>query len=206
VEAVRQCFKRILGYLFRCLAELAVEVRMVVRIHAALERFGVVGAIKEPRCNTQSADAITDSPGRTDFIRLANHAVSPAPQSALAELGQNLQQESQRLPIAHGRSRPKENGAPTPAAHRECWPVVEPSAKNANVEPRQRRQTAVNLIHAGCRRLTQATKQRLRLHLTSPKQREGKNENCPPSLMRHCQRGAVWSFRSVGLPRLLLLA
>jgi hypothetical protein len=78
VETVRQCFKRILRYLLRCLAELAVEVGMIVRIHAAFESFGIAGPIKEPRCDTQNADTITGSPGRTDFVGLAKHAVSPA--------------------------------------------------------------------------------------------------------------------------------
>ena len=57
-EAVRQCLKGILGYLFRPFAELAVEVGIVERIDAALERFGVSGPIKEARCNAKRADWI----------------------------------------------------------------------------------------------------------------------------------------------------
>jgi hypothetical protein len=69
-----------LCYLFRHFAELAVEIRIIVGIHAALERFGVCRPIKEPRCDAQRADPVTDGLRGTDSIRLANHAVSPAPQ------------------------------------------------------------------------------------------------------------------------------
>ena len=84
-EAVSQRLKCILRYLLRFLAKLAVEIRVVERIDAALERLGVGGAIKEPRRDTQRADPVTGSPGGTDFIGLANHAVSPA--RRIRELG-----------------------------------------------------------------------------------------------------------------------
>ena len=79
-EAVRQCLKRFLRYLLRLLPDLSVEIRVVERIHAALERLGVRGAIKEPGSDAQSANSVASSPGGTDSIGLANHPVSPAPQ------------------------------------------------------------------------------------------------------------------------------
>jgi hypothetical protein len=63
VEAVCQCLKRILRYLLRLLPEQAVEVGIVKRIHAALERFGIVGAIKKPGRDAQRADPVTGSLG-----------------------------------------------------------------------------------------------------------------------------------------------
>jgi hypothetical protein len=95
-----------LRYLLGLLAELAVEVGMIVCIHAALECLRISRPIKEPRRDAQRADAVTGSPSRKDFVGLA---IMPSAQrrkdanaSALAELGQNL--HCQSLP-----SRPTSN-------------------------------------------------------------------------------------------------
>src|SRR6516225_9593478 len=72
-----QHFQRIRGYLLRLLAKLTVEIRVVMRVHAALECFGGGGTIKEPRCDTQGADPVTSSPCGAHFVGLAFHVGSP---------------------------------------------------------------------------------------------------------------------------------
>jgi hypothetical protein len=70
-----QCLKSSPDYFPRFLAELTVKFRVVMRIHAMLERFGIGRAIKEPRRDTQCTDPVTGSPS---FVSLAIHLSSPA--------------------------------------------------------------------------------------------------------------------------------
>jgi len=65
-------------YLRRVLAELPVKVRMIVRVHAALEDFGIDGPIKEPRRDTQRADLIAGAPCSADLIGLQFMCRGPA--------------------------------------------------------------------------------------------------------------------------------
>jgi hypothetical protein len=101
-EPLCQHLKRILQYLLRFFAELPVKVRIIVRVHAAFERFCISRAIKEPRRDAQRADPITSSPCRTNFVRLAVHLRSPAQRTcgrALPELVQKLEGKSnERFP------------------------------------------------------------------------------------------------------------
>jgi hypothetical protein len=61
----------------RILPKLPVKTGIVVRIHAALERQGISGPIKEPCRYAQRTDPITTSPRGTDFVGLAFHVISP---------------------------------------------------------------------------------------------------------------------------------
>ena len=77
-----QHLKRILNHLLRVLPKLTVKFRVIVCVHTALERFGVSGAIKEPRCDPQCTDTVTGSPSATDFVSLAMHAAAPRSECA----------------------------------------------------------------------------------------------------------------------------
>jgi hypothetical protein len=77
-ESHRQHLKRISHYLLRVLADLTVKFRVIVRSHATLEQFGIIGAIKEARRDAQRTDPVTSSPYGTDFIGLAIHLSSGA--------------------------------------------------------------------------------------------------------------------------------
>jgi hypothetical protein len=59
------------------LAKLTVTPGFVVRVHAALERQGISGPIKEACRYAQGTDPVTRSPCGTDFVGLAFHAISP---------------------------------------------------------------------------------------------------------------------------------
>jgi hypothetical protein len=75
-----QCVKTIPHYLLRLLAELPVKVRIIVRVHAALEYFSISRAIREPRCDAQGSDPVASKPSGTNLVCLTAHVVRPAPQ------------------------------------------------------------------------------------------------------------------------------
>src|SRR5262245_51716308 len=58
------------------LPDLTVEARMVVRVHATLERLGIHGSIEELGGQTQRAHAIASCPRSTDLIGLPIHFAS----------------------------------------------------------------------------------------------------------------------------------
>jgi hypothetical protein len=77
-ETPYQRLKRIPHYLLRVLAELAVKLRVIVRIHPTLKHLRGGRPIKELSGDAQCADAITGSPCGTDFVGLAIHLSSGA--------------------------------------------------------------------------------------------------------------------------------
>jgi hypothetical protein len=72
-----QQFQRSLRQLFGVLLKLPIEAGIVVCIDAALERSSVNGPIKEPRRDTQRANAITGRPRGTDLVGFAGHVINP---------------------------------------------------------------------------------------------------------------------------------
>src|SRR5262249_1892121 len=65
------------GYLLRVLPSLPIEAGIVVCVHAAFERSGVSGAVKEPRRDTQRTNPIASLPCSADFVGLAIHCRHP---------------------------------------------------------------------------------------------------------------------------------
>ena len=65
---------------------------MMVRSHAALECFGIGGAVKEPRHDPQSGNLIPRIPSIPELIDLAPHASTASQQTAgdLANHGWNV--------------------------------------------------------------------------------------------------------------------
>ena len=49
------------------LPKLVIEVRMIMRIHAALENLSIRRSVKKPSCNPQRADAIIVCPSIHEF-------------------------------------------------------------------------------------------------------------------------------------------
>ena len=70
-----QHVNRVLDYLLWVLAKLPIKAGVIVRVHAALENFGFIRPIKEPRRDPQRADLVTGSPSSTDFVGFTIHAV-----------------------------------------------------------------------------------------------------------------------------------
>jgi hypothetical protein len=54
-------------HLIWVLTQLPIEVRMIVRIHTALENLSILASVKEARRNPQRAYSIAASPSFTDF-------------------------------------------------------------------------------------------------------------------------------------------
>jgi hypothetical protein len=75
-EPLCQGVKRSTHNLLRYSAEQPVEVRIIERVHAAFERFCIIGTIKEPRRDAQSTDPVTGGPGGTNLVGLATHVVN----------------------------------------------------------------------------------------------------------------------------------
>jgi hypothetical protein len=53
--------------------DLAVKLRVVVRVHPALKHLRGGRSIKEPRCDAQCADPVTGGPGSMNLFSLATH-------------------------------------------------------------------------------------------------------------------------------------
>ena len=68
--ADRRLGRNRLVYVILILAKLPVKVRIVMRIHTALEKLSIDGSIKEPCRDPQRGYAITASPSFTDFAAL----------------------------------------------------------------------------------------------------------------------------------------
>jgi hypothetical protein len=77
VESLRQHVKCVAHYLLRILVYLPIKIRIVVRSDTAFEGFGVTGSVKEPRRDTQRANAIASAPCTADLVALALHLIDP---------------------------------------------------------------------------------------------------------------------------------
>ena len=64
------------GRLTLAVGELPVEIRIVVRVHAALEGFRINGSVEESRGDGQGANSISGRPCGTDLIALTIHVIS----------------------------------------------------------------------------------------------------------------------------------
>jgi hypothetical protein len=79
IKSLRQYLKGRSDQFLRFFADLAIKLRMAVRMHATLKCLRGVGSIKETCRNAQGSDPVTRGPGGANLVRLATHVIIPAP-------------------------------------------------------------------------------------------------------------------------------